>query len=96
MKTFKYADLCTSHMTKEDSGKLQNMADNLNESELTVYSNDYGFFVMVPEYETERFENIGFSEALLSLLKRCSSENIGVIRFDCDALESDDLLTFDW
>ena len=96
MITLKYADLCTSHITKKDGDKLQIMADNLNESELTVFGNDYGFIVIIPEYEAERFENIGFSEAFLSLLKRCSHEEVGMIRFDCDADESDDLLTFEW
>jgi hypothetical protein len=97
MDVYKYADISTAHITPQDNDLLGKMAYTNIIPEIVVYDYEYGYFVPVPsDNNEEQLRKVGFSEAFLSLLKRCRQEKIMLIRIDKDAPEADDLETFEW
>ena len=100
LDTFKYVDVSTRHISREDDERLHELA--LEEvhggiAPTTIAEYQYGFFVGVPEEIDGEFERqMGVSDALIDLMRRCSAEGVQVIRIDRDGARHPGLPTFDW
>ena len=97
LPTLKYLDLSTAHITADDSQKLSD-PDVFGEAGLSVYENDYGWFIPVSGYDdlVAKVQQAGMSEAFVELIRLCKAQGIELIRLDCDAPVIEGLPVFDW
>ena len=97
-------DVSTGHITKFDNLRLwKAMKDKDGNPPLIVYSYLEGYFVYVPtddgkfdELEVPHIEAYGFSKALVNLLREAARLECKYLQLDSDAMDYENLPTFDW
>lgn len=100
IKTF--VDLNTIHITEQDNGILERLADDSGFELFPVYARgEHGWLVAVVSTDfggcTPRdLANAGFSIAFCTLYERANQEECSAIIFDSDGDIDPNLETFDW
>ena len=97
-------DCCTSHITKADASLLDRVAKGLlaQENPPIVYKYEEGYFIYVPEdhegivADANNAAALGFSPAFVNLLAVTRTQGCKYLQLDCDAMEYEDLPTFNW
>lgn len=94
-------DCSTAHITKSDNTLLLEAMDD-PQAPVIVYKYAEGYFIYVPTETdafiggTEKEKAYGFSDAFINLLKVAASLGCKYLQLDADAMEYEDLPTFDW
>lgn len=91
----KYLELSTGHVTKED----RELFDD-GDPKWPFNKHEYGWWVWVPDilddYQAEMFAESGLSHNVWAAIHYARSHGCDWIRYDCDAIASDDLPFFEW
>jgi hypothetical protein len=103
---FKYADVSSNHITKEDAAKLDSTAKDKNNFLPIVRKYAEGWYVYVGgklgngdgEHAAyyEEFKVLGMSEDFLKLCNFASKQDMHFICIDADGTEYQELTEFDW
>lgn len=97
-------DCSTGHITVQDNKLLKKSVKD-PESPVIVYEYREGYFVFVSEDwkdgmggqdEASNIKAYGFSDAFVDLLRRTASLECKYLQLDGDAMEYEDLPTFEW
>lgn len=97
-------DCSTAHISKLDNALLKRAVSGY-QTPVIVYNYREGYFVYVPygigsingvEAEYESIKKYGLSEAFINLLKIAARLECKYLQLDADAMEYEDLPTFDW
>ena len=94
----KNLDISTGHISPNDGVLLDNSTEESN-SPLIVYRYPEGWFVYVPQDDTEedteeeinQYKEYGMSEQFCNIIKIASKNKCKYIQFDCDGIEYEDL-----
>jgi hypothetical protein len=103
----KILEASTAHITKEDDALLRlNGQDAVAVYEVNGGGTCYGYLVYTGlDDDLEEFlgttkpnnlEKAGFSQAFCNLMELARKANCKFLQLDCDGVEYDDLLKFDW
>ena len=108
LRTYKYADVSTMHVTKEDAdllavdARIRSGKRDPRIPALIVFGYEEGFFVHVPEDEETFKDGLrmakrhGYSKGMLKLLRLARDEGASFLRLDADGEPYGGLRTFDW
>lgn len=91
LKVHKIADVSTRHITAEDGKKI-----STDPNALAQITGGYGTIFYTSLESAERMEQVGYSAAMVSLVRHAQAHNIPYIRFDSDGDESPHWPTFEW
>ena len=103
---FKYADVSTRHVTRQDDLTLGRIAAEQARDEgdfpVRVAAYPGGYFIPLGDGrewldETrEDFKGAGLSAAFVTLLEYCVGKKVSVLRLDADGITVEALEKFDW
>ena len=96
-------DCSTAHITAEDNRRLLEAIGD-PQAPVIVYKYAEGYFIYVPTEtdafiggtEKETIKAYGFSDAFINLLKVAADLGCKYLQLDSDAMEYEDLPTFEW
>lgn len=105
MAIYKYLDVSTCHITKNDADMLTKAANSYDFHDPIVYEYREGFFLPIMSGKGERasmlecmdgYREKGYSSAFFKLLHYALNKRVSIIRLDADGDHIADLPENDW
>ena len=93
--TVKCLDISTGHLCLKDKQLLDDAVKGESENPMVAYEYEYGYFVYVPDDDTN-IKEYGYSQEYINILDTARKQGCKYIQYDGEGIVYEDLPTYEW